>query len=1003
VKRNLTILAFLLAAVAAWVFWPRDPGAPSGSSSGRVAEGQHPQTASAVSARTSALREENAAPLDAAEADSAAGTTPKLAQPATAADGFIEVNVSANGKPFAGAEVRLYLRGHADRATGKIDWRLAGGAQTSAAGQARLAARPGSYLVSARARGFATAHRNVQRPEGEALTKAAIELQAGLAVSGRTVQKGEKEPVPLALVTVVQEDGPARRGGGGRRGPRSAMFGGPRAGGAGFAGDGRSAQARSIGGEAPVEEQLQATSDEKGRFRIEGIEPGAYLVTAVATGFAKAAETVTVPAADEVVLQLSQSSFIEGSVVASDGKPAAGAAIVASGGRDPVTGVATESGTFSLEVSPRTWELTAKKGEETGRADAQVSVAAGATARGIRIKLGPAASIAGTVVAAANQAPIAGAQIALSPHGADGASGLAQTDGSGAFTIGGLAPGSYDAVVSAQGFTDAPYSGLTVSEGQKFPFKAVLHQTGTLQGFVNDSGGHGVPNALVRTLPGFGQPAAQPQEARADGSGAYTLSGVAAGHVQLTALRDGSTLGTTAAADVAEGGTARLDFQLHDEGTVTGHVRRADGSLPPAGTTVNAAPSDNRFMRSDWAAIPIDQTGAYVASLPAGAYSLAANGASFGRRFGNRSFTTVEAGKTAVLDLVYADADDPAAGFSGVVLEPGGTPSPGAFVRGITGSGRGGFLFGAMTDESGRFQSGEARGDLPDTFQVVAINGGRTGVAEAAQGQAQATVQLQPGGIIEGHLVSGPVDQFRVDLTLAQGNPLGSGGAFGAQSLQFTGDRFTLHDVPGTNVHLVVTTQDGRSASQDVALSPGGQADVEVPLEPLSTVTGRMVNSVTQTPISGATVFFDQPRGITPPASSGIDGSFTLQVPSGEHTLRAFAPSYQGLAQSFTAEAGAPVALGNVAMTRQKAAPGTIGILLRGSPPVISFVVPQGPADLAGLHVGDQVVAIDGQPVATLDDANLKIAGKPGTQVTLTLLRSGSTMTIPVTRAGPSP
>ncbi|HEY2031917.1 MAG TPA: carboxypeptidase-like regulatory domain-containing protein, partial [Myxococcales bacterium] len=844
--RKLVILGVLLAA--AWLFWPRETGPASGSAEGRAKAALHAQTASTGSAQLAPGGQASAAPLDAAEADSPAGTTPKLAQPATAADGFIELCVTANGKPFPGAEVKLYLRGHADRATGKIDWRLAGAAQTSAAGQARLPARPGSYLVSARAHGFATAHRNVQRPEGEALTKAAVELQPGLALTGRTVQKGEKEPVPLAVVTLVQEEGPSR-GRGARRGARSAMFGGPRA-----------------PGEAPVEEQLHATSNEQGRFRIEGIEPGAYVITAVATGFAKAAETVTLPAADEVVLQLAQSSFIEGSVVTSDGKAAAGAAIIASGGRDPVAGVATESGTFSIEVSPRIWELTAKKGEETGRADAPVSVAAGATARGIRIKLGPAASIAGTVVAAANQAPIAGAQIALSPHDADGASGLGQTDGNGAFTISGLAPGSYDAVVSAQGYTDASYRGLTVTEGQKFPFKALLHQTGTLQGFVNDSGGHGVPNALVRTLPGFGQEAAQPQEARADANGAYTLSGVAAGHVQLTALRDGSTLGTTATADLAEGGTARVDFQLHDEGMVTGHVRRADGSLPPAGATVNAAPSDNRFMRSDWAAIPIDQTGAYVATLPAGAYSLGVNGASgAGRRFGNRGFTTVEAGKSAVLDLVYADADDPSAGFSGVVLEPGGTPSPGAFVRGTSGSGRGGFVFGAMTDESGRFQSNEARGDLPDTFQVVGINGGRTGIAQVAEGQAQVTVQLQPGGVINGHLVSGPVDQFRVDLTLAQGSALGGGGPSAAQSLQFSGDRFSLHDVPGTKVHVTVTTQDGRSAAQDVSLSPGGEADIEVPLEPLSTVTGRLTDSVTQSPISGGTVFLDQPRGTSAP------------------------------------------------------------------------------------------------------------------------------------------
>jgi hypothetical protein len=506
---------------------------------------------------------------------------------------------------------------------------------------------------------------------------------------------------------------------------------------------------------------------------------------------------------------------------------------------------------------------------------------------------------------------------------------------------------------------------------------------------------------LVRTLQGFGSQGAQPQEARADANGAYSISDVAAGHRQLTALRDGSTLGTTATTDLAEGGTARLDFQLHDEGTLTGHVRRADGAPVPAGTTVSATPSDNRFMRADWAAIPVDATGAYVALLPAGPYALNASGAPVGpvgrRSFGNRSFTTVEAGKTAVLDLVYTDPDEPTGGFSGTVLEPGGTPSPGAFVRGTQASARAGMVFGT-TDESGRFDSGRARSDLPDTFQVVALNGGRTGVAAVASGQAEVVVQLQPGGTLNGHLASGPVDQFRVDLGIAQSSTLGGGLAAG-QSLQFTGDRFTLHDVPGTTVHVVVTTQDGRSASQDVTLAPGGTADVEIPLQPLATVTGRLVDSVTQAPVSGAMLFVDQASRANGPASTGADGSFSLQTPSGAHTLRGFAQGYQGLSQPFTAQAGTPVQLGVVPMVRQSAPPGTIGAFLSGTPPVIASVIAQSPADAAGLHVGDQVAAVDGQAVASVSDAMARITGAPGTPVVLTLVRSGSSMTVTVTRA----
>ena len=984
-KRIAAALVVLIAL--AWFFWPASAGAPDS------VRAELKQELHKIEARIGIDPAGRPAASGAASVEATGavepGTTPPLAKPATAADGFVEVTVRAGGKPFADAKVRLYLRGHPDRATGQIDWRLAGISQTSSSGQARLPARPGPYLLSARGQGFAVAHRELIRPAGEAVTKVAIELEAGLSISGRTMQKGLKEPVPLAAVTLSHEEGPVGRGG--RR--RGGFGGGP---GGGFGGG----PPQTVG-EAPVEEESHATSDSQGRFHIDGLEAGAYRATATAIGFAKASERAEVPSQGELLFEMSQSSFIEGFVVSSDGKAAGGAEVVAIGGREPVSGTATGTGAFSLEVSARSWTVSARHGDETGRADAPVSVAAGATAKGIQIKLGPAASIAGTVLTATSQTPVAGAQISVSPHRADGGSGAGQSDANGAFSVGGLAPGSYDVVVSAQGFTDATYNGITVDQGQKFPLRALLHQTGGVQGFVNDSAGRGVAAALVRTLPGFGNPGAQPLEARADASGAYSLTGIAAGRAQFTALRDGSTLGTTASTDVAEGGTARLDFQLHDEGTLTGHVRRADGTPAPAGTTVSATPSDNRFMRGDWAAIPIDASGVYLATLPAGPYSLSTQVTIQGRGFGlgGRSFTTVEVGKTATLDLVYTDPDDPTAGFSGTVLEPGGTPSPNAIVRGTTGPGRGGGLFFTTTDESGRFQSGHPRSDLPDTFQLVAINGGRTGTSAVAAGLAEATVQLQPGATLNGHLTSGAVDQFRVDQSIASTSPLGGGGPGSTQSLQFTGDHFQLRDVPGTAVHVVVTTQDGRSAAQDVTLAPGGSADVEIPLQPLASVTGKVVDSVTQLPVAGAMLFVDQPSATSPPGATAADGAFSLQAAAGSHTLRGFASNYQGLSQQFTATGGQPVQLGTVPMTRQSAPPGTIGVTLRGAPPVIASVIAQSPAETAGLHVGDQVVSVDGTAVASVAEATARITGAPGTPVSLTVSRSGSTLTIQVTRA----
>ncbi|MFP3344737.1 PDZ domain-containing protein, partial [Halomonas sp. SIMBA_159] len=46
------------------------------------------------------------------------------------------------------------------------------------------------------------------------------------------------------------------------------------------------------------------------------------------------------------------------------------------------------------------------------------------------------------------------------------------------------------------------------------------------------------------------------------------------------------------------------------------------------------------------------------------------------------------------------------------------------------------------------------------------------------------------------------------------------------------------------------------------------------------------------------------------------------------------------------------------------------------------------PAARAGIRAGDVIIAIDGKPIATIE-AMEPLRGKPGTQVTLTLVREG--------------
>ena len=69
----------------------------------------------------------------------------------------------------------------------------------------------------------------------------------------------------------------------------------------------------------------------------------------------------------------------------------------------------------------------------------------------------------------------------------------------------------------------------------------------------------------------------------------------------------------------------------------------------------------------------------------------------------------------------------------------------------------------------------------------------------------------------------------------------------------------------------------------------------------------------------------------------------------------------------------------------------------------VKSVVKGGPAHRAGLRVGDHIIGLNGQPVATVDDLHRLLTGHPaGTEFTLTVLRGGERLALGVI-AGEAP
>ena len=381
--RKFAIAASVLGLLAGlvWLFTREDGGAVDQAEAAR-----QPQGPEKPRGRGWELQPE--APEDQGVRGTAeTGSTPRLAQPPTEEDGSLEVEVVNGERPVPGASLRLYWRGVRDPNLGAVSWRLASTGTTDGQGRARLASRPGAYLLSVRAQGLAPLLRDVVRPYGEARTSLKVRLEPGRALAGRTVVKGSGEVLPLVEVSLTAH--------------------------------GHAAESWEQV-EAPAEEKAFTTSDARGLFRLEGLAPGTYELEAQAPGHARVQQRVQVPSPGELTVELPAASVVEGFVVDAQGQPVSGAEVQL-GGRTAYTTTTGQGGGFSVEVVAGSYVVTARSGESAGALEGPVQVAQGRTVRGVQVRLGAGASIEGRVVARSSGAPVPGASVDISPLRKQGA------------------------------------------------------------------------------------------------------------------------------------------------------------------------------------------------------------------------------------------------------------------------------------------------------------------------------------------------------------------------------------------------------------------------------------------------------------------------------------------------------------------------------------------------------------------------------------------------------
>ncbi len=338
--------------------------------------------------------------------------------------------------------------------------------------------------------------------------------------------------------------------------------------------------------------QRSSRSDATGRFVLGGLSEGTYEVKAQAYGFGRLVRPIEA-GAKGVTLVLAPAGSITGVAVDEAANALTGYRVVAQVNRSEgdlrawqppyFKSVTAADGRFVLEgVSAGTYRVDVSAPERVSASVKDVQVQSGSASDVGRVVLRAGGSVRGSVVDTAG-ASVAGAQVTV-----PGGSGLpfveapkATTNGEGAFTLRGLAPGQVEIAVSHPLYAEARAGGIEVDPASgPADVRIVLGQGARVQGSVRQRDGSPIPGVTIQLMP-LG-PDDRPRRsstrysAETSSDGAFSIERLPAGRAMLFLMggaRHVQTSAQTRSVELREAQATTVDFVLSDV-RVTGILTR---------------------------------------------------------------------------------------------------------------------------------------------------------------------------------------------------------------------------------------------------------------------------------------------------------------------------------------------------------------------------------------------------------------------------------------------
>jgi len=677
------------------------------------------------------------------------------------------------------------------------------------------------------------------------------------------------------------------------------------------------------------------------------------------------------------------------------GQGAAGASVALSGPAGARTASADAEGGFRfVALPPGDYRLDASSGEAAAETLGPIPLGAGEQLDGLVLQLAAASALSGQVLDAQKRTPLAKA--VLSAGGA-----RAVTDETGAFTLRGLPQGPAPLTVACPGYVTST-STIAVPRGKgQTGALLLLTRAAHVAGHVQQSDGTPVASASVFAERYDFGPVGQPTvlgTTQADGSfegdlppGRTTLRATApngeARSDELDLHPGDSRTGLTLVVDIG--------------GDIEGQVLDTEGA-PETGASVFAVEIESQRASSG----VVSGAGGHfqLSGLPAGVYAVVARS---GARAAQVAGLRLGPGET-----VHAVVKFGAASLDGQVVDAAGTPLVGAQVSaspegaaniaasGMESGAEGHFHFEGLAGERFTLRATHPSG----TAELHGIAAGATGVALriAAQSALVGTVFGDDGHAVTDFRVVADPESPHAGTARASGHFASASGSFhlacapGSYRLRVAAEGYATTDVGSVE-----------------APSSGTSAEIRVTLRRTRTIEGTVVDAHSHQPIAGAVVASRpnllyafgraNPMHLGGFTTTGPTGHFALDdAEPGEVTLFATAEGH-GWAppQKVPASSSGPVQLA-LPPSGRGGPEDFAGVGMQIGPNLtVGQVFDSGPADLAGLRNGDQLVSVDGRPVAghSLQEVVGWIRGEVGTPVAVEVSRGGQQLTLTPTRA----